>query len=391
MHTEVAYAEAATEVQLGAMHIEVAHGTEPNLPEPPVQSMETLMLESFSGYGPSLAEMVYSRRWVRYSAGAVPSSSAGREGGWGLRFNVSNSQWYIQTELVKAVQTIVIGVAVNYDVMPTGASYGPFFLNAGKLWDRDPQLTLMISAAGKLQLRRGNATGTLLEEGTTVLAIGNWYFIELRAYIHDTAGNYEVRINEVTEMSGTSVDTQAVVGDNTVRNVYLSPGDFVSNTSDFAYFDSLYIRGDATGDFAGGFLGNVLIESVVPDDNGVYRQWTRSTGTEDYTLIDETPEDDTDYLYASVAGSRITTNFVDLTGADEIKDVMAYHFMSGKSGGMRNIKPFCRNGGNHVDNGSHISRHQVEQPGVSYPYDPATNVAWTVSGFNSAEFGVEAI
>jgi hypothetical protein len=393
MHTEVAYAEAATEVQLGAMHIEVAHGTEPNLPEPPSSSMETLMLESFEAYQTHNA-LIKSGRWSGYTGVFLVDITVGggRDGNRCISLRNLASLYSVFTELKKAVKTIVVGFAVKWDDLPDTAADGPLVLQTGYGWNRLDQLSLTLGTNGKLQLRRGGYTGTLIQEGTTILQASTWYFIEMRAYIHNTAGNYEVRINESVELSGTNVDTQESATDSAVTIVHFASGKSSTGANpDRVHFDDVYIRGDETGDFAGGFLGNVIIEAINPNTDGVYSQWSLSTGTDDYALIDEQFVSVTDYLYSSTAGERVTTNFADLTGTEAILGVMAYHHMSLKAEGLRELKPFCRNGGNHADGGNRISREVSYLEGVSYSYDPATNVAWTVSGFNVAEFGVEVV
>jgi hypothetical protein len=380
------------QVNLNQVVVDVLRGPAP-LPPPPTSTMETLMLESFESYT-TWDTIRKSGRWNGYTGAFVPSIDTvrGRDGNKCLELINGPSNYSVYTELSKAARTVVVGFAVKWEFVPDTAADGPLLLNANYSWDRDPQLSLSVGTNGKLDLFRGTVgSGTLLEEGTTVLQDDTWYYIEIRAYIHDTAGSYEVRIDGTLEMSDTSVDTQAVAGVNTVRTVQLASGESSVGSSYNCLFDDVYMRGDATGDFAGGFLGPVTVEAVHADANGVYRQWTLSAGTDEYALIDEVVISYTDYLSHDAAGERVSVGCEALTGDEAIVDVMAYYHTSSTDGGPREVRPFCRNGGYHVNGNDQQIRHNAYMPGVNYSYDPGTNEAWAIAGFNAAELGLEVI
>ncbi|MEA3242330.1 MAG: hypothetical protein U9Q19_02680 [Pseudomonadota bacterium] len=382
------------QVNLNQAVLDVLRGPTP-LPPPPVQSMETLMLESFETYSTSTSMLRDGFRWAGYTGAFAPgfNSTGGRDGKKALELTNSASNYSIYTELRKAVRTLVVGFAVRWDTLPDTADEGPLYVKAGLRGVDSAQLSLTLNPSGKLELYRGDVgTGTKLGTGTKAFQAQTWYYIECRIYIDNTSGSYEVRVDETLDLSGTSVDTQNHATDNTARTIFLHSGKAATASGgDKALFDDVYMRGHPTDDVAGGFLGNIIIDAVMPNANGTYRQWTLSTGTDEYALIDEQPASDADYLYSSTSGARVTLGMEDLTGTDAVVSVMAYHHTSGKVGGMRELKPFCRNGGNHADDGTQLCREEAYLWGAHFPYDPATNLAWSISGINAAEFGIEAV
>lgn len=65
---------------------------------------------------------------------------------------------------------------------------------------------LRVTSAGALQVRRD--VTTLGTSATGLVAANTWYYIELRATLHDTTGLATVRLNGTTVLSLTNVDTK---------------------------------------------------------------------------------------------------------------------------------------------------------------------------------------
>ncbi|MEA3242331.1 MAG: hypothetical protein U9Q19_02685 [Pseudomonadota bacterium] len=238
---------------------------------------------------------------------------------------------------------------------------------------------------GKLNLYRGTYLGTLLASGTTILTVGTWFYIELKCYMDDTNGEYELRINGNSEFSANTVDTRDDPDSNYASRVtFYNPYD----TGD-TYLDDIYILGD-TANTAGGFLGDVSIETVMPNANGTQADFTRSAGASDWELVDEVPASDTDYLYSSTAADQVTVNFTDAgAGADIVAASLWTHCSIG-SGGGRDIKLLCDSGATLDASASKRIRHDAALM-EGYLVDPNTAAAWTLTNLNLAEFGIEIV
>jgi hypothetical protein len=118
-----------------------------------------------------------------------------------------------------------------------------------------------------------NQLGVLVATGTTVLNSDTWYVIEVYCGTGSSAG-WEVRINEVTEMSGTAdLDT--------THHDYFRlgrPGAVsILNTVDY-YYDNLV--------FSDWWVGDAYVNMHLPNADGAAHDWHNGTGTT-YAEVDE--------------------------------------------------------------------------------------------------------
>ena len=354
-------------------------------------AIETLILDGFEAYT-SVNQMENDNRWVLIN-GYSWNGTLGRESGACVRYGVTTLEYGSYLNLPKSVRTVVLGLAIYMDRLPDTEGEFPIRLHSGLYGvpGGEIQLNLSLGADGKFRLYRGpHDTGTLLDTGTTVLAVNSWYYIELRAYIDNTSGEYELKIDGSSEFSATAVDTQAHTTDNFVSMVgYWTPEHNPNVSGDYTVLDDLYVRGDPTANTAGGFLGDVRIVVQKPNANGTNRDWTLSTGTDDFAVLDDIPPSSTDYAYSSTATDRITCGMEDLTGSITIKEVALYAHTSIGSSGAREVKPVCKSGATtDVGSATRVLQHSYLNP-VMYPVDPNTAAAWTLTNLNAAEFGLE--
>jgi len=215
-----------------------------------------------------------------------------------------------------------------------------------------------------------------------VLPLNQWYYIEFKVTISDT-GTYEVRKDGVTILSG-SGDTQ------NTANAY---GNRIRlGTGYIGSYDDVYVC-DGAGTRNNDFLGDCKVEARFPNANGTNQDWTPSSGSDHYTLIDDTtPNGDTDYLYSGTAGHLETNNFQDISLIGSIKGVVLRASVRKDDAGSRMAAAVCRSGGTNYE-GPAVSitdtyAYTIERV---YETDPATGLAWTPTSFNAAEFGIKLV
>ena len=249
------------------------------------------------------------------------------------------------------------------------------------------QVAIMLTPTYRIGAYRGS---TLLGSGTTYLRsdLKTWHYIEAKVLIDNTNGGVWVRVNGVDEVrlgayavSPTSLDTQSTA------NAYANC--FSVNGYQYEQIDDLYICNDS-GSMNNDFLGDVRVQSIFPTADGNSTQWTPSTGTSHYALIDETaPNGDTDYVSETTAGEKDTYAFGNLTSTSgTIKGVQVLINARKDDAGSRSIAPVYRPVSTDYD-GTTVSVSD------SYAYlreitevSPETSVAWTIAEINGAEFGV---
>lgn len=169
---------------------------------------------------------------------------------------------------------------------------------------------------GKVIMRRTAASGALgssVATSTTALAPDTWYRLEYTCF-KSGAGDYEVRIDGTTEMSGTADFDD---GTNGWRNIAWGKSvNLNGNTVDF-YYDDIWV--DDTS-----FVGAHAIKVLVPNAPGTDNNFNDTNGNPCWTNIcylgvDETPVSSTRYVVSTTTGTQQTFHvqnpeIMDITG-----------------------------------------------------------------------------
>jgi len=277
---------------------------------------------------------------------------------------------------INNTQTLIIGAAlyINETTYPTSSS--DFLVKFSDL--STDQCSVRWGPNGRIELWRGS--NKIDQTDILVYPLQQWFYFEVKVTF-STNGSWTVRINKQVVRSVSGINT--IQSSNSYANK-VAIGTSARNT----YWDDYYIC-DTTGSYNNDFLGDIKVVTVYPNAEGSSLEWTPSTGSTHYTLLDEaTPNDDTDYVYTSTAGATETANFQDVNLVGSIAGIMHVACIRKDDAGTRTAALICKIGSN-VYEGSEISI------GNSYTFlkqlrevDPSTNLPWSITGFNAAEFGV---
>jgi hypothetical protein len=160
------------------------------------------------------------------------------------------------------------------------------------------QVVINMKTTGAIEAWRSQITtgGVLLGSSLPVITTGAWQHIEARVKIDNAVGEVEVRVNGVTVLSVSGVDTCATAIVSCAQIMYWTP----NSAPSFAfYMDDLYIWDD-TGSFNNTFLGDRRVITDVPNQDTATADWLKSSGVNGYAMIDELPPNDgTDYIYSA--------------------------------------------------------------------------------------------
>lgn len=243
----------------------------------------------------------------------------------------------------------------------------------------------------------GNGTFTISRAGSIPETSANqgivantFYHLEIDYYIHDTLGFWEVRLNGTVILGRTTgLDTRNAGTSGVCDTVAVqSPGGGVM-IDDFIY-------ASGGGSSAGTFYGDCRVISQFATSDGATAQFTPSTGTDHYALVDETAENgDTDYNSDSTAGHRDLYGYPSL-GVTGTVQAVGIHAVARKSdAGARSLGLSVRVASTTYD---HASTDEVL---TSYaPFGTTsrghgiweTNPAggsWSVADVNSSQYGVK--
>lgn len=231
----------------------------------------------------------------------MPGISSGR----GLRLNwkVSSNAGphgllLVLPEDTSSGVTMGFGFHFRMDVLPV-ATRSMFGLSttAGT-----PQLSLQCSNGGILTVSN-SIVGSALTGATSVdaLAINTTYHIELKVLFHASAGTVEVRVDGVPWITATGVNTFPAASQ---RAHFLpSTTSTAAQQDDHCYFDNFYIWNDS-GSINNDCLGPRFVETLFPNADTADADWTLSTGSDGFDLINDVLASDLVYIESSTPGDR---------------------------------------------------------------------------------------
>ena len=229
---------------------------------------------------------------------AVASMQAGRFGGQCVRLTGAGSSaanTYIPRTLPGSYGSICEGVAYrNSNVANQHATFAPILSFSETTTFH---VHIGVDTAGKLWIARassGTAGTQLAITAGQVVLNATWHYIIVEATIHDTTGSVRVLVDGAEVLNVTGQDTRnAGTGVVNQINLHNTHGVSVTNTSDF---DDLYLDDVATS------LGEMRVETIRPTADTADKDFTRSTGADNYALVDEATVDVADYVQGSVVG-----------------------------------------------------------------------------------------
>jgi hypothetical protein len=249
------------------------------------------------------------------------------------------------------------------------------------------------SPSATFSVRRGGTTtdGTLLGSYTIPsFSGGQWYFVEMKTTIDNSAGVAIVRLNGavVINLSGLDSQQSANAYADTVR--VGASGDGNVNV---ALVDDIYICDGQTG--AGSnpcndFLGDVRCDYEAANGNGNSSQWVGSdaNSVDNYLLVDESPpDDDSTYVESSTVGNKDTyaaANAVPATGT--VFGIQPVLRARKTTGGARSIASVVRYSATEVDSANRAL-------GTNYEYlldireTKPGGGDWDITSVNGLEIG----
>jgi hypothetical protein len=155
------------------------------------------------------------------------------------------------------------------------------------------------------------------------------------------------------------------------------------------FVDDFYLC-DNTGTTNNTRKGNVQINALRPTVDGNYQQFTPSTGTSHFALVDEVPFSGTDYN----TGSTGQKDSYDVTSIDASRVIHGISYTSriGTESGTNSLgRNFVRIGPTDYPGASQTIGSTGAVRDEIVELSPATSVAWTGAEINAAEFGYEAL
>jgi len=355
--------------------------------------MTLRLVEGFETFGTTIGNLVDTGLNRRYSnfydvsvsnyAGSM-QVAAGRNGGYSVKGCNSNYQYFfhvVAADDVPTNDTWVVGVAVKFETYFPDAN-AVIVLGHTSASTSCWNFALKLLDTGKVGAY-GAGNTLLATTDVPVFHLNQWHYFEAKVVCHDTAGSYEVRVDGLTVLSGSGVDTRAGADTRFVR---------FRCDEYYQYLDDIYIC-DTDGTTNNDFLGQVLVEAIFPSGDGDSSDWTPASGSDNYAMVADNPTNDDTYVENGTEGETDLYQYTDLamiTDEDILGVVLKTEPRMTAFPGDLDLYQTVKSGTTASDGeATNIASDSYASIQRVLESDPNTAAPWTASGVNSVQFGVK--
>lgn len=293
-----------------------------------------------------------------------PSFSAGRFSGGRCCDGANGLEC---TPFGAATSTLTVGFAYQANGISSGSQICRLRNTGSDICD------LRLGASGALALTRAGTQLGITAAG--VVAANVWHYLEIEFTRHASAGIFNLWVDGVRLLNLTAQNTGASDIDS-VR--------FDHNNN--LILDDLYITDTATR------LGECRIDTLHPSADTAQKDFTPSTGTSNYAVVDDTQFDTTDYVQAVASGNKDLYNIDDMTfNPATIYAVQTITMAKKDDATTRTMRTNVKSSSSTSNGATRALSTSYQIFADIFATDPATSAAWTEAGVNAAQIGPEVV
>lgn len=239
------------------------------------------------------------------------------------------------------------------------------------------QMTLGVTNTGLMTMSDGTST----TYGSHSISPSTWNYVECKL----SGGVAEMHLNETADIAmGSGSYTQPWY------EVSFEVGLLIGGGGDL-YVDDFYMN-DLTGPVNNDFLGDTVVETLYPINDGTYRDWTPDTGSAHFSRVNEHKIDKlTSYVHSVTPGNQDSYNIGDpVLAQTPVYAIQQNLGMLKTDTGTRVVQPLVIQGGT-----------TYYGPGQSIPSDwefvswlqnqDPTGADWTYTTVNTDEYGIKLV
>jgi hypothetical protein len=337
--------------------------------------MALLFVDGFDHY--QTADML--RKWSGSNMSfQTISTTLGRRGGGCMLYAYNTFK-----NLNSNYSTLIAGFGFYLSGFPSSDTSFVFAFSNGL----SASVWMGVSSAGELIVYRQSNT-VLGKTKPNVVQQGAWAYIEMKAVGGTSTGAVEVRVNGVTELTLTNVNT----GTTTFASIGFGINAYFGfNNASGLRIDDVYVC-DTSGATNNDFLGDCRVDAYYPTSEGTTQSWTPTPSGTHYTTVDEVPVSTTDYVESVTANAVELFGFNDLVNTPlSIFGVQVNSCARKTDAGARSINNTARvAGANYYGPDLTLSDTTNYRMSV-FGTNPATSAAWSKDEINATEFGVRLV
>lgn len=349
--------------------------------------MALLWCDGFDHYG-TIGRMS-NGAWAEItSVGVQLNTTNPRTGTTCLRVTQNGPSSNIARRVLGGAKTTVgLGMAVWIPNLPPGNNEQKFFS-----WQdaaNATQLVLFLQSTGVLELKRGGNV-SLGVTSTPVIVAGAYQHVECIAFFSQTVGTFECRVNGVTVLSLSGIDTVAssLVECSQVNICGSFTGSGFSSTD--CYVDDVFAYDD-TGSYNNTFIGDRRVLTLFPNANTSTADWTPVGAATGYECIDEAnPDDDTTYITAGTTGLASQFGLQNLpAGISVVSAVVMVERARKTEAGTANTKVSLVSGASTAAGADKPLTEVYTYRQDVFQIDPATAAPFTAAAVDALQLKVE--
>lgn len=271
-----------------------------------------------------------------------------------------------------------VGIAARYWFAALPAGAGSTLPNMIQFRDGSNSvlITVCVTSTGAFSVYRGNSsTGVLLGTSDPALTSNTWGHVEAKVFHSATVGTVEIRVNGLPVLDLENQNTSA----SPCGQVVLSSqgGGSQSGVPQATIYARDFFVWDATGARNNDFAGSVSVIGLDMTAD-VSLNWTPSTGIAGYSILDNIPPNDAQYIFApDPAPSPAVFDFANLpVDVTSVRGLMTLVRARNSDGGDGSLQVGLISGGD-TDLGAN---HPITVAFTYYPdwseSDPDTGNQW---------------
>lgn len=359
--------------------------------------------DGFGRYGGTKAYMLNGssgQAWAQVDSDWDLSTSNPRTGTHHLRMTDGLNQHQVRRVFGAPLTEVFFGQALYFQNLPTTEpsdgtiAIGGFFIAKFRDQSNARMISVWLGTDGAIVVYRGGETepgntfsGTLLGRSLPCVGAGAYQHFEHYLKIGNSDGAYELRVDEVTVLNLTGIDTD--YGGGEVSQVTVGRG--YTTGCGFVDMADCYVNDtDADGSACDTFIGDCKSGYLPVNADTAQADFTKSTGTVGYQLLDEAPPNDSDYIETTSATARSDFGVADGPASlSEILTVRPFVRAMKDDAGTCLIAPSMESDGTKATVDDQPITTAFAYYDSNVPLDPDTGVPWLPAAFNAAEHVVE--
>ena len=313
------------------------------------------------------------------------SATAGRWGGRAIQLASAGVGRIIRH--IPPRQTVILAFAASFarDGSPVNQAFITLY---------DPTGTQIVIAIdfveGRYRCYRGWFDVEITQSAVDFAAVAKeqYHWFELKVTIDATGGAVELRRNGAVLLTFSGNTKGAPTGD--ITRVQLRSMNQNSKNRIDVWLDDIVIADDLGGQ-NDDFLGDLRISTLVPTADTAQKDWTPSSGSDNFSRVAEVPpDDDTTYVASATPGDRDLYAMAPLgTTPLAIKGLQQTAVARKDDAGERALALVLKSGATVLVAPPTILGSSYAFTEAIHEQDPATGAPWTAAAVDAVQAGLE--